>query len=108
MIEKLEEFQFHDSSLIKLQIDFSDKTILFIIEKEFGKGYTNILFRDIKSLKFDEFSDYESFDDMDIVSADFEVIEENLYFGNIILMLGFSKPSWEISFNFRFVEIKQF
>lgn len=99
MIEKLKKVEFHDSSLLSLNIDFSHKIIKLAVEQEVDAPYITLLFEEVSNINIEKIVELTDFDFLDIYGADF-LNNNGSYIAKFTFLLGFGKPSWELSFSF--------
>ena len=106
----LEIITFHDLPLNKLSIELEPSPELVIDISEFDEeinGYIEkrIIFGNIESInpKSDSFKDYS---DSEIYSFDY-FLKGSLFYGKMICLKGFGKPTIEIEFSCRSVTINE-
>ncbi|WP_127125372.1 hypothetical protein [Pseudoflavitalea rhizosphaerae] len=91
---------FHDSGLIKLNLDFEQRLIEIVIEEEVGGKKWDLRFSNVSNISIDNLNSLSDFDLVEVNSI--SILETNNGFNvKIILLLGFGKPSWELSFNYK-------
>lgn len=99
MKNKLNKFQFHDSTLNRLDLDFVNNEVLLEIEFEIDSPIIVFNFKNIENLNIGHMNNLKNFDSIEIFSAGFKQIDNHIE-AKFNLLLGFGLPSWEFSFKF--------
>lgn len=94
-LERLNGLELHDCSVESLQIGFSDKIISISIDK--GDG--SLLTLNFMGFRNFSFEGQQSFEDLEISSANFS-IRENAFYAEFVFLLGFGLPSCSLKFAF--------
>lgn len=103
MIKRLEELDYHDSSLSSISYDFEDAKFKLIFIEGSSDTEITILFTGVSELNIQGLSEYEN---IEIYSVDYEF---NTHYNSvkIICLLGFGKPSWQVQFKFTSASISR-
>lgn len=96
MLSKLDNLSFHDGIILNLDIDFFNSYIKLIFKEQYDSNSIEIIFNKFDNLKISPLFDYEDFE---IHSVSFKIVG-NIFFAEFVFLLGFGKPSWELSFFF--------
>lgn len=108
MNKELDKIVFHDLPVDKITLDKSDQNLIIdvsIFNESIERNSTkSIDFQVITIINFDK-TLLEQHDDLEIYSFDYEWINQTFY-GKIILLLGFGKPSAIIEFECKQIQIQ--
>lgn len=92
----LENIEFHDSSLLSLELNLDNNSLIMLIELEFGSNSIELCFSNIRYFSLDGL---DNFKDIQIYSANF--LEKNEFFeANFILLNGFGGKSYSFTFQY--------
>ena len=100
-IEKLRSLIYHDSSPLKLSFDFDKQSFEMTFERD--SIVTRLLFCHVSDISFGSIHTFNEYIEIEIDSADFELLDSSMK-ARFIFLLGFGKPSWEVSFSFQDIQ----
>ena len=98
MLQELRQISFHDSGLLRLDVDFLSKRIALTIEGDANSTVT-IVFEGVLNLSCEALSAFSHFETLEIYDANFREAD-GAFEAKFTFLLGFGQPSWGLAFSF--------
>lgn len=93
----------HDNTLLKLDFNLEHSEIEIIVEEEVGGLRKSFRFKGVSNINLIDLNSFSSFELIEISTVNVKRCEDafNVEF---VFILGFSMPSWNVSFDFKQLE----
>lgn len=95
-MDKLKEIEFHDSSLLSLELNLENNNLILLVELESGVNSLELHFSSVNYFYIDPL---DNFKDIQIYSASFKQ-ENNIIVANFLLLNGFGGKSYNLIFHY--------